>query len=359
MKIIISFLVVLPLACNQQPSSNPTPKENPRTASSIRLESSIAEGSGRLTTINHFTVNIVLPDSNSQVDSVVALIDGAAFKATPTTPYRYKVSLIANHIGRRDISIQAMIGGKPATTNHLTATIYSDIVPQKKRVKVLRTYPHDPGAYTQGLEYKEGKIIESTGQWNRSSVRIADLATGKVEKIASLPSEIFGEGACTFNGEIYQLTWKNGIVLVYSSETLTEKRKFNHPLTEGWGLTTNGTQLIVSDGSHRLYFVDPHSFNIERTIEVFDHERLHDSLNELEYIDDKIYANVYGRTYILVIEPSTGKVWQKIDCTSLVPQQYAGNMDKVLNGIAWNTQTGKLLLTGKEWPQLFEVEVID
>ena len=237
--------------------------------------------------------------------------------------------------------------------------------PQNINFSIIGTYPHDTSAYTQGLEIYKGTTYESTGDYENSSLRVTDIKTGKVLQkhmmgsSANLgPAAIFGEGITILNDKIYQLTWKNKLVNVYDLKDISKPiRTFTWP-HEGWGITHNGTDLIISDGSANIYFVNPQDFAIKSSIQVRDNIGPINAINELEYIDGFVFANVYGSDYIIKINPADGHVVGNINLPGLI-QQYATGFspddNEVLNGIAWDSASKKLYITGKHWPKMFEL----
>ena len=246
-----------------------------------------------------------------------------------------------------------------------TAEIDKTLLPveaPKLAYNILNVYPHDTSAYTQGLQFYNGKLYEGTGDYETSSLRITDLKTGKVEKKHMMGSaEIFGEGINIFKGKIYQLTWQNNLVYVYDVNNIDKPvRTFKWPY-QGWGITNNGTDLIISDGSANLYFVDPETFKVKSTVAVTEDSRPIDSINELEYIDGFVYANVYLYDFIVKVDPASGHVMGKIDLPGLkekyFPSQIIPERTDVLNGIAYDSATKKLFITGKRWPKMFEVKL--
>jgi glutamine cyclotransferase len=224
------------------------------------------------------------------------------------------------------------------------------------RLKVVRVYPHDPRAFTQGLLFLDGKLYESTGLFARSSVRRVDLASGKVELEAKLPSELFGEGLAQVGQRLFQLTWKNGKVLVWDLASLTKQREFAYE-GEGWGLCFDGRQLVMSDGTDKLTLRNPATFAKEGEIPVRLAGRPLANLNELECVGGAIFANVWQDNHIARIDAASGDVTAWIDATGLLDGNETAGAD-VLNGIADMPSTGHLLVTGKLWPHLFEVEVV-
>ena len=224
--------------------------------------------------------------------------------------------------------------------------------------KVVATYPHDRTAFTQGLVFADGHLLEGTGQKGDSSLRRVDLDTGKIEKIASLNSHYFGEGITVLNNNVYQLTWQNRIGLVYDVDTFDVKKTFQYS-GEGWGLTTDGKRLIMSDGSAIIRFLDPETFEVVKRISVHrrDSKEKIGRLNELEFVNDEIWANVWYEDHILRISPKDGEVLGWIDLSSLYPRNKRGSVEEVLNGIAYDAKKKRLFVTGKNWPQLFEISV--
>jgi glutaminyl-peptide cyclotransferase len=228
--------------------------------------------------------------------------------------------------------------------------------PEAWTVEVVAAYPHDPAAFTQGLAIEAGRLYESTGQYGASSLRRVDLATGRVEKQRPLAARYFAEGIAILDGRIYQLTWQNEVAVVYDAETFNVLQTLPYP-GEGWGLTHDGTHLIASDGSATLRFLDPATFALVRTVEVRDGERRVERLNELEAIDGEIWSNIWYEDRIARISPATGEVLGWIDLAALYPRSRRDS-EAVLNGIAFDRAARKVYVTGKYWPQLFEIEVV-
>lgn len=222
------------------------------------------------------------------------------------------------------------------------------------KVKVVGEYPHDVHAYTQGLFFHDGVLYETTGQWGESSIRTVDLETGKVTAIKKLSSKYFGEGSAILGDDLYVLTWTNKLAFRYDAKTLTYKATLPFP-REGWGLTTDGRQLIASDGSSTLYFLDK-DMKVQKRLRVTLRDRSLQYLNELEWIDGKIWANVYTSDMIAIINPSNGKVEATVDCRGLLPASLRTKDTDVLNGIAVDSE-GHVYLTGKNWPRMYRIEL--
>ena len=222
------------------------------------------------------------------------------------------------------------------------------------KVKVTAEYPHDAHAYTQGLFFHDGVLYETTGQWGESSIRTVDLETGEVTAIKKLSSKYFGEGSVILGDDLYVLTWTNKLAFRYDAKTLTYKATLPFP-REGWGLTTDGRQLIASDGSSTLYFLDK-DMKVQKRLRVTLRDRSLQYLNELEWIDGKIWANVYTLDMIAIINPSNGKVEATVDCRGLLPASLRTKDTDVLNGIAVDSE-GHVYLTGKNWPRMYRIEL--
>lgn len=215
-------------------------------------------------------------------------------------------------------------------------------------------FPHDPAAYTQGLVWADSVLFESTGQYGHSDIRRVDLHSGRVLASRPLPADRFGEGLALLNGRLYQLTWKEGVAYTYDAATLTPRDSF-HYAGEGWGLTTDGTSLIMSDGSDSLRFLSPATFQVQRVLHVRYENAPVLQLNELEYVNGEILANVYQSNWVLRIDPATGLVREVIDFADLYPDRPASA--DVMNGIALAPDGKQLLLTGKFWPTVFQVRL--
>lgn len=223
--------------------------------------------------------------------------------------------------------------------------------------RVVHAYPHDSNAFTQGLIYLNGHLYESTGLKGHSSLREEDLETGRILKYQAVPSRYFGEGLTNWGNTLIQLTWQAHTALVYDLNTFRFLRTNPYPY-EGWGLTQDGKNLILSDGSSKLYFLDPATFHEVRRITVTDHGSPIDQLNELEYIHGEIYANIWHQNRIARIAPATGNVVGWIDLTGLLPPGSVTDNEAVLNGIAYDSAHDRLFVTGKLWPKIFEIKLI-
>jgi len=223
------------------------------------------------------------------------------------------------------------------------------------KLKVVKEYPHDVTAYTQGLFFHDGVLYETTGQFGESSIRTVDLESGVPIENKRLARKYFGEGSVVLGDELYVLTWTNKVAFRYDAATLSYKSTVGYG-REGWGLTTNGRELIASDGSAHLYFLDA-DMKLLRRVPVTMNGRPLRLLNELEWVDGKVWANVYTTDMIVIINPRSGKVEASVDCSGLLPEKLRTQDTDVLNGIALDAD-GKLYLTGKNWPRLYQVELL-
>jgi glutamine cyclotransferase len=227
--------------------------------------------------------------------------------------------------------------------------------------KVINIYPHDKNAFTQGLVYDmvydKGVLFEGTGQYGASTLRRVDPETGKVQKEVNLPPWIFGEGIALWEDSIIQLTWRSQMGFVYDKVSFTRTGDFTYK-TEGWGLTSNESHLIMSDGSDVLYFLDPETFQVQGEVRVKDSQSSVRGLNELEYINGEIFANIWTSDRIAIISPKTGEVRAWIDLEGLLPEEDRAGAN-VLNGIAYDADEDRLFITGKLWPKLFEIDLVE
>jgi glutamine cyclotransferase len=309
-------------------------------------------------------VKLELPDSVS-FDSLQVFLGGALKRSilSETSPLRsglveFSLPTKGEKTGKSGLRVRIYLEGGISENQSQQITFLSDIIPTEYTYRVIKEYPHDPSAYTQGLQYVDGWIFEGTGNYGTSSLRRVELESGKVEKIRNLDQSLFGEGITVFGERIYQLTYKSQVGFIYDKSSFEEIQKVYYQNKEGWGLTHNGTELIMSDGTHVIYFLDPELFTVIRQLEVYHNEGLADSLNELEYIDGKIWANRYYTDEVVIIDPETGKVEGRINLKGILKATDRKTNTDVLNGIAWDQAGNRLFVTGKRWPKLFEIERI-
>jgi glutaminyl-peptide cyclotransferase len=245
---------------------------------------------------------------------------------------------------------------KPKSSVKLSSTSKATtLIPKIYTYKVERTFPHDSRAFTEGLTFDGKTLLESTGLQGASSLRRVDLESGSVDQSIRLSSSYFGEGITTVNDSLVQLTWQTHIGFVYDKETFALEKEFTYT-NEGWGLTFDGKNLVMSDGSSNLYFLDPVTYQVVREVSVHDDKSTVNMLNELEYVNGTIYANIWMQNRIAVIEPTTGEINAWINLNGLY---FSGDINYCLNGIAYNPDDNALIVTGKDWPNLYQIQLVE
>jgi glutaminyl-peptide cyclotransferase len=240
----------------------------------------------------------------------------------------------------------------------------AEAAPPVSSVEVVQIFPHDSASFVQGLVVYQGEILEGTGQYQKSRLRRLQIPGGAVVKDIAVPDDVFGEGITVWNNQILQLTWKNGYMIVYDAETFERKgfvryRDIDPSWREGWGITHDGQHLIVSDGTATLRFIDPVRYQLIRTVVVRNGWQSLKQLNELEFVNGEIFANVWYRDEIARIDPQSGSVKGWLDLAPLKPKEVRFNREAVLNGIAWDPAGDRLYVTGKNWPALFQIRITD
>lgn len=305
-----------------------------------------------------FELELTALNDSVRTDSVQVLVDGNHYETLGPDKLSSEITLKGFNPGEVRLLAKIYIADNATETHSCRLRILSDIQPENYSYKVLKTYPHDKGAYTQGLEYVNGFIYEGTGNYGESSVRKLDLESGEILKYRNLSSDFFGEGITLLNGKIYQVTYRKQVGFVYDEKSFEPERKIFYQNKEGWGLCNNGDQILMSDGSHVIYFMDTAYFSVEKTIEVFDDKSEVSLLNELELIDGTLYANRYTTKEIVMIDPETGKVTGKIDMSGIPdPADRHPRMD-YFNGIAYDHANKRIFVTGKYWNKIYEVVFI-
>lgn len=262
-------------------------------------------------------------------------------------------------LGNSNFTVEAVKTDGQKNMRTQLIDVFSDVAPQQLSYQVLDNFSHNKTHYTQGLEFYNQILFEGTGEYGNSGIFKTRHETGKIEKSVMLGDAYFGEGITILNNKIYQLTYKNKKGFVYQLNDMALIDSFTFRSTEGWGLTNDGTNLIMSDGTHMLTWINPNDFSVVKTLQVANNRGLMTNLNELEYVKGTIYANVYTTDIIVQIDPETGKVISEINLTGIV-DMYKNASDKIdyLNGIAFNEKTGNFFVTGKYWPKLFEIKLV-
>jgi len=328
-----------------------------RPPSLIRMKSPVENEEYKLNDLVKISLD---PETNAGTpDSVKVFFDGKQVAVMLSAPWECTVTGDLTGItGRKPVKAVAYSNDLSQSVTRFVV-IYSDSSPKRLGYRLVRTYPHDPGAFTQGLFFHEGVLYEGTGQESGSTLRTVELETGRVIRQHNLDASLFGEGITLYDGRIFQVTWQNKVGFVYG---LSDFRLINkiYYQGEGWGLATMGDRIVRSDGTNILYFHEPKMFDAVSRLEVYDHEKKVDQLNELEYINGEIWANIWMTDLIARIDPKSGKVNSYIDLSLLFPEAKRQEVDAdVLNGIAWDQKGGRIFVTGKRWPNLFEIEVIE
>ncbi|MCX7552150.1 glutaminyl-peptide cyclotransferase [Xanthomarina sp. F2636L] len=335
----IIFLGSFLLSCG----SNSTQKKN-----DISIKTN-AEGHA-MTTDKTLELGISNP-KNHEISSVEFKLDGK--------PVSEQVDLKTYRLGDHLIEATLNLGGDTETVTQ-NITILNNQTPKVYSYKIINEYPHDITSYTQGLEFYNGELYESTGQFGESKLRKVDYKTGKVLKNIDLADAYFGEGLTILDDKIYQLTWKSGTGLVYDVNTFERTGSFKYGNSkEGWGICNDGTKLYKSDGTEKIWTLNPETLTEESFIQAYHNKGKVVELNELEWVDGKIYANRYNKNGVAIINPENGAVEGVIDFTPLRKKVTQHPKLDVLNGIAYNPETKTFFITGKRWDKLFEVEIIE
>jgi len=296
------------------------------------------------------------------VQSIDLLVNGERLKTwnNPKGMINFKFDTKNRILGSYSLELVAKLSDGSELRDERYMSILSDIVPAKWGLKILNNSPHLETSFTQGLAFDSGKLFEGTGDPDETGATLiaeVDIESGQINRKLALAAPYFGEGITIFGEDLYQLTWKNQKCLVYDKKTFASNKEFTYT-GEGWGLCNDGKNLIMSDGSQRLYFRDPKTFQLIKTIEVYSDQGPINYLNELEYIEGLVYANIWMSNSIAVIDPMSGKTMAIINADELVSLQKQGLNGNVLNGIAYNSTNKKLYLTGKYWSKLFEVQIL-
>ncbi|MBE9468610.1 MAG: glutaminyl-peptide cyclotransferase [Bacteroidetes bacterium] len=299
---------------------------------------------------------IIFKNKTHKIDSIEWFLDNKKISTLVKKPYSFNFATNKLSVGFHSIKTISFISDKSKDTKELKLFFVSDVVPKKITYKILNTFTHDSKAYTQGFVYDNGYFFEGTGQYGESTLRKVNAETGDLVESLNLPSDVFGEGIVLFNNQIFQLTWQSLICYVYDRESFKLLHKFNYQ-TEGWGITTDSENLIMSDGTSTIYYLEPEFFTKLKQFQVCDNNTAISNINELEYVNGFIYANVWQTNNIIKIDPTNGKVVAVINCKKLVPKEYIGSQDNVLNGIAYNSVKNTFYVTGKRWPVIYEIEL--
>jgi len=294
----------------------------------------------------------VVEKNNSPIDSIQYFINGNRItNAKDIDISNYK-------LGKQAISATVYYQGKRKILNNTIYFLAAE-APIMYTYNILNEYPHDPEAFTQGFEYFDGYIYESTGERGFSSLRKVELETGKVLQKIDLDKKYFAEGMTILNGKIYQLTWQQKIGFVYDLKKFELEKSFHYEQSlEGWGLTNDGNKLIKTDGTERMWFLNAETQEEMSFIETYTNKRKAEKLNELEYVNGKIYANIWQQNSILIVNPINGAIEGIVNLKGLQEKAKQKGDANVLNGIAYDKENDRLFVTGKKWPKVFEIELV-
>lgn len=326
-----------------------------KVASKLIFESPVNEQIIRIG--ENITLQIHDYDTIAPMDSVQFSIDGVHCGSIKRGNETLTMSTENAKSGTHTISALAYFSSGITEHQSIAVRFYPGTKPKIYTYQVVQTYPHDKKAYTQGLLFDDGQLVESTGIKRESSLRRVKYETGEVVNYYKLPDNVFGEGVASIDNKLVQISWLDQVAFVYDKQTLTLTSRLKFPYKEGWGLTGNGRNLIMSDGSSHLYFLEKENLSEIGRIEVCDNLGPVDELNELEYIDGEIWANIYNSDTIVRINPETGVILGKIDLNGLLSSSDRTIETNVLNGIAYDPETKRIWVTGKNWPKLFQITV--
>lgn len=308
-------------------------------------------------------IKIITRRNRTKIDSICLFSDDVLFETIRSDKWTTKWKLKKGKMGRRNLKIYAYHPDGTIGLLNTYINVKSNTRPINITAEVVKQYHHEYSSYTQGLVFHDGFLYENTGQYGQSTLNKIDLESGKVIKSIRLDDKYFGEGICILKDKILQLTWTSGDAFIRNANTLElEKTIALHTKhKQGWGVTSDGESFIVSDGTELLTFINPTSFKRTKILEVYDNKGKVIKINELEYINGKIYANVWMKDYIITIDPNTGRVLEKIDLMHLFTNKQRAKLvdgDEVLNGIAWDKDNKRLFVTGKRWPKLFQIKLL-
>jgi glutamine cyclotransferase len=364
--ILVTAILLLTwvVSCSGRPGNSRTglPEttiQQPEAEPSVQLLSLVSPEENAEEVLNKDIKIVLSVDGNTVPDSVVIWYDGRPVTTLKNKPWESVVpSSLTSKTGRRALKVVGYKKNQRPQVITRFLVVYSDIVPARYGYRVIKEYPHDKGAFTQGLVYLDGVLYEGTGQETRSSLRKVRLETGQVLNQLNLEPQFFGEGIAILGEKIYQLTWQTKVGFVYDKNTFKLINRIYYQ-NEGWGLTTMDNKLVMSDGTNVLYFVDPESFSVISRIEVYDNRVRVTQLNELEYIKGEIWANIWQTDLIARIDPQSGKVTGYIDLKGILNDPQTDTSVNVLNGIAYDKAGDRIFVTGKNWPKLFEIKLTE
>ena len=342
---LLAILIVI--SCNIEKKI-----ESPRIKSYLKI---ISPNSNEIIIKNDsIRINIISDSKEKSIKESTLLLNKDTFN------FKNNINISTNNLlryGRYNIKISTLFDDGSVEDKSKNIFLYPDQKPKELEYELIKIITHDPETYTQGLLIDESKyLIESSGQYGKSFIKKVDMESNIIINKLMIDKKLFAEGITVYDDKLYMLTWKSNKGLILDKNTLELIGEFNYS-TEGWGLTTIDDNLVMSDGTEKLFFIDPKSFKINNYIEVYDNNGKVENINEMEYINDKIYANIYGKDIIVIINYKTGEVENIINLEGLLNREnYNTNID-VMNGIAYNLENESILVTGKWWPSMFEIKI--
>lgn len=338
--------------CGESPKNNTKPVAEKFGKLSVSLA---GEGNYELGRNIELSCNA---ENGAVIDSVVVSAGNSRMTFSGAQVSAMSLPTSSMGVGQRTIRVLAWLADGTKAEGRALVRIVSDVEPAQYTYKIIKQLPHNNKYYTQGLEFDGDFLYEGTGLEGRSALYKIDFQKQSIVNSVNLDNQYFGEGVTVLGEKVYQLTWQSLVGFVYNKNTLNKITSFSYS-TEGWGLANDGTNLIMSDGSEKIYFIDTTSLQEVRRIEVYDKSGPVSLLNELEYVDGLIYANIYCSDFIAAIEPQTGRVLKMIDMRGLLDKSKLQQRVDVLNGIAYQKSTGQWYVTGKLWPKMFQVEFVE
>ncbi|MDO8952796.1 MAG: glutaminyl-peptide cyclotransferase [Draconibacterium sp.] len=304
------------------------------------------------------TVNVKTKLRDGEIESIKLYYNNQLISESKELDFTVN-DIELNKLGSGNFTVEAVKTDGLKNSRSLVINTISDVVAEKFTYQIVNSYPHSKKHYTQGLEFHNNILYEGTGEYGTSGIFKIKLETGKVEQSKMLDDKYFGEGITILNNKIYQLTYKTQKGFVYQLSDFAIIDSFQFQSNEGWGLTNDGTNLIMSDGTHVLTWLNPNDYSVVKKVQVANNKGIINNLNELEYIDGTIYANVFTTDLIVQIDPETGKVLSEINMAGIINMyKNPGDTIDFLNGIAYNEKSNRLFVTGKLWPKIFEIKVI-
>lgn len=335
-------------------SSCETERKNKSLSPRIKSISTVISPSNSEIFLKGDSIHIEVKTDNEIINSILILEnDTINFKDS------YKISSNTfNKYGKNQIKIIRQLLNDKTEIDIKNIYIYPKEKPRSINYEVLKILPHDINTYTQGLLLYNNDLIESSGQYGKSFLRKTNLINGNIKNEININDNYFAEGITIYNKTLYMLTWKSKKGFKYDLDTFEKIGEFNYQ-SEGWGLSTFNNQLVMSDGTEKIYFRNPQTFKIENTIEVYDNDGKVENINELEIIDGKLYCNIYGKDIILIVDPISGLVTGRINVENIFNRKNYNDKIDVMNGIAYNKINNSIIITGKWWPSMYEIKILN